>query len=103
MFILYYIEIISTPLTQAARQKPGLLPVGLIRKKSADALLKTPCMLFKSSLIFLLFALTPIFLNIGRTEQEHLSYLTYAMSAMPISKVYSLDYFQGYSLGYFQG
>lgn len=39
MFILHYIQIISTVLTQAARQKPGALPVVLIRKKSADTLL----------------------------------------------------------------
>jgi len=95
MFILYYIQTVATLLTQAARQKPGLLPVVLIRKNSADALLTIPHMLFNSSSVFFLFALTPIFLNIGRTEPEHLCSLPYAMSAIPTYKAHSLDYFQG--------
>lgn len=77
MFILHHIQIISTLLTQAARQKPAVLPVVLIRKRSADALLTTPCILFKISLILFLLVLTPIFLNTGRIEQEHLSHVHY--------------------------
>lgn len=82
MFILYYIQTVATLLTQAAKQKPGLLPVVLIRKNSADALLTTPHMLFNSSSVFFLFALTPIFLNIGGTERECLCSLSYALSAL---------------------
>lgn len=61
MFILHYIQIISTLLTQETRKQPGVLPALLIRTKSADALSATLLILFQSSLAFFLSCINSYF------------------------------------------
>lgn len=100
-FILYYILIISTLLTQETRQQPGALPVLLIRTNRADALSATPFILFKSSLTFFLSCINSYFPEHWNnwTRMFIPCSLSHVVSAVPIYKVIVLTIFLGLHSG----
>ena len=90
---------ISTLLTQAARQKPGVLPFVLCRKKSAGAFHNCTYFIQKQPGIFLV-CINPCFPECWKNRTFIQCSLSCGMLAAPTSKAHSLDYFQGYILAF---